>query len=155
MWVISHWRIWRFAGVHQRIPSAPLLSPSEWTSTGRVPRCLHQDSFYITTLFSNWFLSLPIGKVLTVFLHIQNAIPRIRIPRHEASSWCINYFLPDMKQVWMSCSHLLSQGHITPNSELWDTETIGDHLEKKKKKKKESLWKKNQNRRHPNPRSAV
>lgn len=31
-------------------------------------------------------LSLPIGKVLTIFLHIQNAIPRIRIPRQGASS---------------------------------------------------------------------
>lgn len=120
----------------------PLLSPSEWTRTGSVPRCLHQDSFYITTLFSNWFLSLPIGKVLTVFLHIQNAIPRIRIPRHEASSWCINYFLPDMKQVWMVCAHLLSQGHITPNSEPWDTMTIGDHLGKKGKEKNKVSGKK-------------
>ena len=52
-----------------------------------------------------------IGKVLTAFLHIQNAIPRIRIPHQGASSWCINYFLPDIKQVCMACSHLLSQGH--------------------------------------------
>lgn len=59
-----------------------------------------------------------IGKVLTAFLHLQNAMPRFRIPRHGASSWCINYFLPDIKQVCMACSHLLSRGHITPNSEL-------------------------------------
>lgn len=59
-----------------------------------------------------------IGKVLTAFLHLQNAMPRFRIPRHGASSWCINYFLPDIKQVCMACSHLLSRGHIPPNSEL-------------------------------------
>ena len=76
-----------------------------------------------------------IGKVLTAFLHIQNAIPRIRIPHHGASSWCINYFLPDIKQVCMACSHLLSQGRITPNSELWDILTNGDRLEKRGKKK--------------------
>ena len=88
-----------------------------------------------------------IGKVLTAFLHIQNAIPRIRIPHHGASSWCINYFLPDIKQVFMACSHLLSRGHITPNSELWDTWTNGDHLEKRTKN---SLRKENENRRPTN-----
>lgn len=51
----------------------------------------------------------------------------------------------------MACSHLLSQGHITLNSEPWDTWTIGDHLGKKgKEKNKVSGKRKNKNRRHPN-----
>lgn len=50
------------------------------------PRCLHRDSSYITTWFSNWFCPSPSERFLNIFLHIQNAISRIRIPRHGASS---------------------------------------------------------------------
>lgn len=53
-------------------------------------------------------LSLSIGKVLTIFLHIQNAIHRIRIPRHRVSS---QLQLPDRhetdmsKRIWPVSSH--------------------------------------------------
>lgn len=67
-------------------------------NTGHVPRCLELDSSYITTFYSqigsgpfHWkgFDSLP--------THIQNAIPRIRIPHHRASSWCIKLLPPRHK----------------------------------------------------------
>lgn len=45
---------------------------------------------------------------MTVFLHIQNAIPRIRIPRHEAGSQHKNYFLADVKQTCPSLDIVLT-----------------------------------------------
>lgn len=59
---------------------------------------LAQGQFLYNHAILKLVLSLPIGKVLTVFLHIQNAIPRIRIPRHGAISRYINCFLSDTKQ---------------------------------------------------------
>ena len=102
--------LWVFKGA-QRIPPG-----SEQRRTcAKMPE---PGQFLHNHLILKLVLVPSIGKVLTAFLHIQNAIPRIRIPHHGASSWCINYFLPDIKQVYMACSHLLSRGHITPNSEL-------------------------------------
>lgn len=96
----------------------------------RLPRA----SAYITTGFSNWFLSLPAGKVLTVFLHIQNAIPRIRIPRHKASSRRTNM----TSQTRNPSGRLAgtSSQEVTPESELRGAVPNGDHLGVKKKKRK-------------------
>lgn len=109
----------------------------------RLPRA----SAYITTGFSNWFLSLPAGKVLTVFLHIQNAIPRIRIPRHKASSRRTNM----TSQTRNPSGRLAgtSSQEVTPESELRGAVPNGDHLGgKKKKEKKKNLKKEDEDRSH-------
>lgn len=49
----------------------------------------------------------PTGKVLTVFPHIRNAVSRIRSPCHAAGSRGRHPFLPDTRQVWAACWHLL------------------------------------------------
>lgn len=93
------------------------------TNTGHVPRCPEPGQKFLPFMTSNWFWSLPLERFDSA-THIQNAIPKLE-SHTTGSSWCINYFLPDIKQVCMACSHLLSQGHIT-HSELrhWQMVTI-------------------------------
>ena len=53
--------LWVFKGA-QRIPPVPFSFLLGVNNAGHVPRCLSRDSSYITTLFSNWFLSLPLER---------------------------------------------------------------------------------------------
>lgn len=104
---------------------------------GSVPERPVLGQFLYNHVILKLVLVPSIGKVLTAFLHIQNAMPRIRIPRRRASSWCINYFLPDIKQVWMACSHLLSQvtSHRIHSYEThWQMVTIWKSEKRGKKK---------------------
>lgn len=104
----SHCKVYRFSGVCRELLLGLLSLFFKTSKCKKHVKSPHWGGSYITTSCLNWFLSRPIGKVLTVFLHRQNAIPRIRIPRHETSSLGINHFLPDIKQMRPGLSVLLT-----------------------------------------------
>lgn len=53
--------LWVFKGA-QRILPVSLSFFFGVNNTGHVPRSLSRDSSYISTLFSNWFWSLPLER---------------------------------------------------------------------------------------------
>lgn len=82
----GHSNVSMFVGVHGILPPYSTIffrmnkNKTEWAEVPAWGQLLYNH------VILKLVLSLPIAKVLTIFLHIQNAIPRIRIPRHGASS---------------------------------------------------------------------